>query len=71
MNTQNCYFSILDAEQLNKYILHILENNMSKQTDKFPLQGARKSGTGSLFDITLDEDVGYNRLIIIIYSVPC
>ncbi|KAF0770936.1 trihelix transcription factor GTL2-like [Aphis craccivora] len=51
-----CTFLQNDAEQLNKYILHILENNMSKQTDKFPLQGARKSGTGSLFDITLDED---------------
>lgn len=44
---------------------------MSKQTDKFPLQGARKSGTGSLFDKTLDEDISNNRLIIIIYSLPC
>lgn len=67
-NIQNCYFSILDAEQLNKCILHKLKNNISKPTDKFPLRGARKSCSGSMFDTTLgidDEHIGNNRLIII------
>lgn len=31
----NCYFSILDEEQLNKYLLDTLQNKMSKKNKYF------------------------------------